>query len=126
MTPFIQIFLIAAAAGMVGFAISHAWIWYMMSQMKPWHPLSAKEILDGNIGLGTGLAAALALIIHLEGGGLGALALAILLSYMIFPAIFMVVTTIQKIVQIIIGGYSQFLQKRLGDPCEGYKEEDNK
>jgi hypothetical protein len=126
MNTILQIVLTAAAAGAVGFTISHAWLWYMMAEMKPWHPRTASENLEGNIALGTALSAATGLIVYSEGGGSVAIAVAILLSFMIFPAIFMLATTIIKLGQLVVGGYSNFLRNRLGDLSEGYKQEDNK
>ena len=126
MNSILQVVLTAIAAGAVGFAISHAWLWYMMSEMKPWHPLTVTETLEGNIALGTALSAALGLIVYSQGGGSIAIAVAVLICYLIFPAIFMVITTIAKVLQLFVGGYSNFLRNRLGDLSEGYKHEDNK
>lgn len=126
MNPILQAVLTAIAAGAVGFAISHAWLWYMMSEMKPWHPRTVTETLEGNIALGTALSAALCLIVYSQGGGSIAIAIAVLICYLIFPAIFMVITTIAKVLQLFIGGYSNFLRNSFGNLSEGYKHEDNK
>lgn len=120
-----EVALTYIAVGIVGYAIAHAWLWYMMRQMGPWHFRAAQDLqgICHSFGIALSLLGAIALHSHDE--GLVRIALAVFLGHVIFPANFMVVTTILKILQLAGSGYDKFLRSKLGDLSEGYKE-DNK